>query len=71
MSEATYRVFRRTPWSRVKGGYVPNSGARKVILRRGVTLGEARAMCASGPANMALAADREYRNLSFHEFEQE
>lgn len=71
MNESTYCVFRRTPWRRIKGGYAPNPGARKTVLRRGVSLEEARAMCASGPANMALAADREYRSLAFHEFEQE
>lgn len=67
----TYRVFRRKPWVKVANGYAPNPGARKVTIRKGVTLEEARAMCAGGPANMAREAGCEYRHLSFHEFERE
>jgi hypothetical protein len=73
----TYSVFSRKPWRRVrplKGSaafYTPNPGARKMTLARGLTIEQARAHCAQGPANQARAAGREYRNLTFYEFTQE
>ena len=67
----TYRVFSRSPWRRERGAYVPNPGARKTTIRRGLTIDEARALCAQGPANQARDAGREYRGKCFYEFERE
>lgn len=67
----TYRVFSRKPWRRVDGRYAPNPGARKTTIRRGLTIEEARSLCADGPANIARDAGREYRGLPFYEFERE
>lgn len=68
----TYRVFRRKPWRRARsGGYEPNPCARCYTIRRGLTIEEARQLCAQGPANQARDAGREYRGLTFYEFTQE
>lgn len=67
----TYRVFSRKPYMRVNGGYAPNPYARKITIRRGVSIDEARTMCEDGPANIARDAGKEYRNKSFYEFERE
>lgn len=72
MSTETYKVFSRNPWRRVgKGQFVPNHCARCKTLATGVTLEEARRMCATGPANMLRAAGEEYRGKPFHEFTRE
>jgi hypothetical protein len=71
MTLETYRVFRRKPWRREGGRYVPNGGARKSTIRVGCTLEQARALCEEGPANIARDAGREYRGLAFFEFERE
>jgi hypothetical protein len=70
----TYRVFKRNPWRRDASwpdGWAPNSGARKLTVRRGLSLDDARALCRQGPANKALKAGEEYRGKTFYEFEQE
>lgn len=67
----TYRVFSRKPWRRESGRYVPNPGARKLTIQRGLNREEARALCEDGPANQLRDAGREYRGASFYEFEQE
>ena len=68
----TYRVFSRNPWRKVgKGQFVPNPGARRITIATGVTLEEARRLCADGPANMLRAAGKEYRHKPFHEFMRE
>lgn len=67
----TYRVFSRKAWRRAGRSYVPNPGARKITRARGLTIEQAREHCAQGPANLARDAGREYRNLTFYEFEQE
>jgi len=70
-----YKVFKRKAYRRERNaftgrvGYVPNPGARRFSLGTAATIEEARAMCANGPANVALAAGREYRGLCFYEFE--
>jgi hypothetical protein len=67
----SYRIFSRKAYRREGGKYVP-SASRGTTIRRGVeTVEEARRMCASGPANVALREGREYRNLPFHEFTEE
>lgn len=70
MSE-TYRVFKRNPWRRERGQHVPNPGARKMTVQRGLSLDDARRLCAQGPANQLRAAGREYRGQTFYEFERE
>lgn len=69
----TYRVFSRKVWKREGGRWVPRPFySRGRTIRRGVqTEDEARQLCASGPANVALREGREYRHLPFHEFEGE
>ena len=67
----THRVFSRKPWRREGGRYVPNPGARKTTIRYGLTIEQARSLCAEGPANQARDDGREYRGLSFYEFERE
>jgi hypothetical protein len=67
----TYRVFKRSPWKRERGQYVPNPGARKMTVRRGCTLDMARELCKQGPANQLRDAGREYRGATFYEFERE
>lgn len=67
----TYRVFSRKPWRREGGRFVPNPGARKRTVQTGCTIEKARALCEEGAANKARDAGREYRHLSFLEFERE
>lgn len=67
----TYRVFKRKPWRRERGQYVPNPGARKITVERGCSHERALKLCALGPANVARDAGREYRGLTFYEFESE
>lgn len=68
----TYRVFSRRPYrGSVRGGFNPNPGARRTTIRRGLPIEEARQLCKQGPANQARDAGREYRALTFYEFEQE
>ncbi len=64
-----YRVFKRNPYRRERGHYVPNPGARKLTIRTVETIEEARAICRDGPANRARDAGYEYRGLTFYEFE--
>ena len=64
-----YRIFSRKAYKREGGKYVPYFGARKITVGYAETIEQARAMCASGPANAARKQGREYRNLPFHEFE--
>lgn len=71
-----YWVFSRKAYRRERdtfgrGRYVPNPGARRYTIARDQTLEEARRICEAGPANVALAAGREYRGLSFYEFERQ
>lgn len=65
--ETKYRVFKRTAWRRERGQWVPFA-TRGTTIRRGLTLAEARQLCAQGPANMARDAGKEYRGLAFYEF---
>jgi hypothetical protein len=68
----TYLIFKRRPYKRTAWGYAPNPGARRTTIRRGVNnIEEARAICARGPANIALEQGREYRGLTFYEFTRE
>ena len=41
----TYMVFKRAWWRLEGGKLVPHPGARKTILRRGLTESEARKFC--------------------------
>lgn len=68
--EPRYTVFKRKVWKRERGQWVPFA-TRGVVVRRGLTLDEARQLCAQGPANMARDAGREYRGLAFYELTQE
>lgn len=67
----TYRVFSRKAYKRERGQYVPRASRGRTIRRDVQTIEEARQLCASGPANVALREGREYRNLPFHEFTEE
>ncbi len=70
----TYRVFKRNPWRRNPawpGGWEPNAGARKLTVRRGLALEDARKLCKQGPANKLRDAGKEYRGKTFYEFERE
>ena len=68
----SYRVFKRRPYRRERLRYVPNPGAHCTVIRRNIaTIDEARAICAQGPANIALDQGREYRGLMFYEFTKE
>lgn len=68
----TYKVFSRKSWvGDKKTGFKPAPGGRRITIRTGLSLDEARELCASGPANQARAAGKEYRHLSFYEFEEE
>jgi len=69
----SYEVFSRKVYKLVHtswGGtrFAQNPGARKTHIANVETIEEARAICADGPANKALAAGREYRHLSFYEY---
>jgi hypothetical protein len=67
-----YRIFKRKPYKRTPRGYTPKLRARCSTIRLGeATAAEPRAICARGPANVALEEGREYRHLSFYEFIQE
>lgn len=49
-----YRVFKRRPWKRnpkYPGGWEPHGGARKVTVRNGLSLAEARSMCEEANKN--------------------
>lgn len=50
-SSDKYRVFKRRPWRRVATGWEPNGGARKTVVRRNVSIEDARAICAEGNKN--------------------
>ena len=63
----TYIVFKRKAWQRKAGKWVPFI-TRGQTVQRGCTLEEARALCATGPANIARDAGTEYRGLTFYEF---
>lgn len=39
-----YTVFKRTWWAKEGGKWVPRAG-RKTVIRRGLTVEEARSMC--------------------------
>lgn len=65
--EQTYRVFKRKVYQRQAGKWVPFHTKGQTI-REGLTLEEARALCATGPANKARKAGVEYRGLVFYEF---
>jgi hypothetical protein len=67
----TYKVFSRRTMRRAKGIFVPNPGARRTTIRRGLTVEEARQLCKQGPANMARDAGSDTRGLVWYEFEQE
>lgn len=64
----SYQVFKRKAWRKVDGEFVPNSRATKTHVCYCETEAEARNICGDGPANKALAASKEYRNLPFYEF---
>jgi hypothetical protein len=67
----TYRVFKRAAWKRnpsYPGGWEPYVG-RALTVKTGLTLEEARRLCREGPANKALREGREYRGLTFYEFD--
>ena len=64
-----YRIFKRKAYRRENGKYVPNGGARKTTVTYVSDIDEARLICSSGPANVALKQDKEYRGLCFYEFE--
>lgn len=63
----TYRVFKRRAYQRQNRQWVPFHTKGQTI-REGLTLEEARQLCATGPANMARKAGTEYRGLVFFEF---
>lgn len=65
----SYRVFSRKVYRRENDRYVPNPGARKTTITHVDSIDDARRICAEGPANVALEQGREYRGLSFYEFE--
>jgi hypothetical protein len=69
-NETKYRVFKRKAWKRIDGKWVPFATKGQTI-RAGLTLEEARQLCAQGPANMARDAGKEYRGLPFYELTQE
>lgn len=70
--EMTYRVFTRRPWAGSKrAGFVPRACHPGNTLASGLTLEDARAMCAGGAANKARKAGKEYRHLAFREFTSE
>ena len=62
-----YKVFKRKVYRREHGEYVPYHG-RRITIKHVETADEARAICKHGPANQALEAGREYRNLCFYEY---
>lgn len=64
----SYKVFSRKVYRKENGQFVPNSGARRTHICYCETEEEAREICANGPANKALAANKEYRHLSFYEY---
>lgn len=64
-----YEIFSRKAYRREGGEYVPYAGSRRVHICYRETIEEAREVCADGPANKALKAGKEYRHLSFYEFE--
>ena len=70
MSAETYVVFKRKVYTRADGKWIPNP-RRGQAVQTGLTLEEARALCATGPANIARDAGTEYRGLTFYEFTRE
>lgn len=70
MTADTYRVFKRAAWKRTANGWEPYVG-RKLTVKHGCTLEEARKLCREGPANKLLREGREYRGHTFYEFERE
>lgn len=74
MSTDTYKVFKRNPWRRDPSwpdGWAPHATARRLIVKKGLTLEDARKLCREGPANKLLREGREYRGHTFYEFERE
>lgn len=69
----TYKVSKRSAWKRNPswpGGWEPYVG-RKLTVKHGCSLEEARRLCREGPANKLLREGREYRGHTFYEFERE
>lgn len=67
-----FRVFSRKAYRKVRNAwgtsFVPGH-SRKTTIATVRTEAEARAICKDGPANKAIDAGKEYRHLSFYEYE--
>ena len=65
-----YNVFKRRPWKKLGFGtrtWVPDGGARKTSVAKGVSLDEAKRICAEGNAGK----DRSKPGQIYYEFERQ